>query len=104
MAITVEWMLAGLEQMCRTQMSWVDRPLALTLSGPGGGTWSIEQAGDGRLAITEGNCSEAQATITGVVEEFPLWGTTRRPWRDCRIDITGDEDYATRFLDSMNII
>jgi uncharacterized protein (TIGR03083 family) len=104
MTVTMEWMLAGLEQMCRDQMKWVDRPLALVLDGPGGGVWSIEQAGGGVLAIGEGDVPQSAATITGLTEEFPLWGTTRRPWRSCAVTVTGDREYATRFLDAMNII
>jgi uncharacterized protein (TIGR03083 family) len=104
LTVTMEWMLTGLEQMCRQQMTWVDRPLTLVLDGPGGGVWSIEQAGGGMLAIGDGGAPRSAATITGVTEEFPLWGTTRRPWRDCAVVISGDREYATRFLDAMNII
>jgi len=104
MTVTMEWMLAGLEQMCRNQMTWVDRPLTLILDGPGGGIWSVEQAGGGVLAISEGDSLQSAATINGLTEEFPLWGTTRQPWRDCSVTLSGDRDYATRFLDAMNII
>jgi uncharacterized protein (TIGR03083 family) len=39
---TIEWMLAGLPWMCADALAGVvDRPLELTLDGPGGGTWTI---------------------------------------------------------------
>jgi uncharacterized damage-inducible protein DinB len=104
MAVAVEWMLAGLEQMCRPQMAWLDRPLALSLLGPGGGLWTVTPVGDGRLHVGEGRSPHSVSTITGHTDEFPLWGTRRRPWQACEITITGDTHYATCFLDVLNII
>ena len=44
---TMEWMLAGLPWMCADALApVVDRPLALALEGPGGGTWTIAPGGD----------------------------------------------------------
>jgi uncharacterized protein (TIGR03083 family) len=104
MAVAVEWMLAGLEQMCRPQMAWLDRPLALSLLGPGGGSWTVMPVGGGRLHISEGASPRSVSTITGQADEFPLWGTRRRPWQACDITISDDTDYATRFLDALNIV
>jgi hypothetical protein len=104
MAVTVEWMLAGLEQMCRPQMAWLDRPLGLSLLGPGGGLWTVTPVGGGRLHVGEGRSPHSVSTITGHTDEFPLWGTKRRPWRACEITIAGDTHYATCFLDVLNII
>ena len=53
LAATLEWMLSGLEQMNRDQMWWLDKSLTLTLTGPAGGTWSINPAGQGQLTVTE---------------------------------------------------
>jgi hypothetical protein len=44
------------------------------------------------------------AQIRSASEEFPLWATTRTPWRQADLAITGDAGYATRFLDSLNIV
>ncbi|WP_264004218.1 maleylpyruvate isomerase N-terminal domain-containing protein [Mycolicibacterium sphagni] len=40
MAVVLEWMLAVLSNQLRAAVPpWLDRPLAITLTGPGGGTW-----------------------------------------------------------------
>jgi hypothetical protein len=44
------------------------------------------------------------AHITGLAEEFPVWGTRRQPWRDHDLKLEGDEAYATRFLDAVKIV
>ena len=57
---TVEWMLAGLPWMSRRSSPFVDRPVVLALTGPGGGTWTIAPGGDdGRVAVTEGAAGDA---------------------------------------------
>ena len=35
--------------------------------------------------------------------DFVIWGTRRAPWRDL-VKVEGDEAYAARFLDAINII
>lgn len=101
---TLEWMLAGLEQMNRDKMGWVDRPLTLSLAGPGGGTWTVAPAGDGLLRVTPGRCDAAAATVAGESIDFPAWATARTPWRTVDLGITGDDLFASRFLDAVNII
>jgi uncharacterized protein (TIGR03083 family) len=102
---TVEWMLAGLPWMCADELrDVVDRPVALTLEGPGGGTWTIAPGGpDGRVAVVEQPGSDAVATVHSTDHDFVIWGTRRAPWRD-HVKIDGDADYAARVLDAVNII
>ncbi|MGH9035029.1 MAG: maleylpyruvate isomerase family mycothiol-dependent enzyme [Acidimicrobiia bacterium] len=104
MAAVLEWMLALLAQMCREGLSFMDRPVLLTLEGPGGGTWGVVPKPGGKLAVEPGPTVGAVAHITGLAEEFPLWGTTRRPWRDHDLKLEGDEAYATRFLDAVKVV
>lgn len=104
MATVVEWLIAGLPQMCRGAMTWVDRPLTLTLEGGGGGAWMIDRGTGGLLRIDPGVRGSATAGITGAVTDFPIWGTRRRPWRDYGLVLDGDRELATRFLDSLNLI
>ena len=106
LAATLEWMLAGLEQMNRDPMRWLDKSLTLTLTGPAGGTWSIHPAGHGRLTVTEstGTTTTAAAAITGVSTDFPAWATNRIPWRSADLTITGNAVYAEKFLDALHII
>jgi hypothetical protein len=105
LAVTLEWMLTGLEQMNRDQMRWLDKSLTLALTGPAGGNWRIDPAGKGRLAVTEStDTTSAAATITGVSADFPGWATNRIAWRTAGLTITGNTDYAKRFLDALHII
>ena len=50
MAVVLEWMMAVLSNQIRAQApSFLDRPLAITLTGPGGGTWRV--APDGSVTV-----------------------------------------------------
>src|SRR6185437_13325358 len=65
LAPVVEWMLAGLPWMCSDELAFVERPVTLTLTGAGGGTWSIGPGGeDGRLLVSDGTAADSAATIT----------------------------------------
>lgn len=104
-AAVLEWLLAGLPQMCGAALSWLDRPVALVLTGDGGGAWTVSpQGAERRLRVDEGRSPVAAAAITGAAADFPIWGTTRRPWRDYGLTIEGDEELATRFLDALNLV
>jgi len=101
MAAVLEWMTAVLSrQLTRQRPAWLDRPVSLTLSGPGGGSWRIDPSG----AVVPGHAEPAVAQITGVALEFPEWGTARANWRDREVTISGDAEYGTRFLDAVNVI
>jgi uncharacterized protein (TIGR03083 family) len=101
---TIEWMLAGLPWMCVEQLAFVDRPITLTLTGVGGGTWSIGPGGeDGRVLVREGASSDAAATVTSDAHDFVIWGTQRRPWSQLAT-MSGDAAYARRVLDGIKII
>ena len=103
---TAEWMLAGLPWMSADALRGVvDRPIVLELTGPGAGAWTIAAGDDsteGRVRVTEGAAPDAAATVRSGAHDFVIWGTRRRPWRDL-VEISGDEDYATRFLDAVRI-
>jgi hypothetical protein len=105
MAAVMEWLMTGLPQMCGPALGWLDRPVALILHGEGGGAWTVSppQPG-GRIRVDPGRSPVAAAAVTGGVADFPVWGTTRRPWRDYGLTIEGDEELATRFLDSLNLV
>jgi hypothetical protein len=84
----------------RNDFGWLSHPLAVVLEGTGGGSWRIEPGG----ALTEGPAEAAAAVIVGQSTEFPEWATCRAAWRDRNIRMLGDEEYAIRFLDSLNIV
>ena len=101
MAVTLEWMMAVLDNQLRAaRPAWLDRPLSITLAGPGGGTWLVEASG----AVTAGRSDPAVAAIRSVAVQFPEWGTRRAGWRDRDVDIAGDCDYAAAFLDEINVV
>jgi uncharacterized protein (TIGR03083 family) len=100
MRAVLTWMIAVLSnQVAQAPVAGLDARLALTLTGPGGGTWWFDQAGG--LTPTDGTVA---ARITAPALTFPDWGTQRSPWRDSDVTITGDTDLTTRFLDTVNII
>ena len=100
---TLEWMLAGLPWMSQEALTFVDRPVVLRLTGPGGGTWTIAPGGeDGRVHVTEGAAPDAAATITSDAHDFVAWATHRRQWSEC-VEIEGDEPYASTVLDAIHI-
>lgn len=103
LAVVIEWMMAGLEQMNRDNMGWLDQPIGLTLTGPGGGSWRVEPGRGERLRVTSGSVTDTAAQITGDVEAFPSWSTTRSSWREAGLAVTGDTDLATKFLDSIDL-
>lgn len=104
MSVVLSWMMALLQGSHRSRLAWLDAPLALTLHGPGGDTWRIEPAGKGRLQVRVGSPSGTAAQISGQSLEFPAWSTTRTPWRDSDVKITGDAAVAERFLDALNLV
>jgi hypothetical protein len=96
---TIEWMLAGLPQMCAANLEGkLDAPINLVLSGPGGGDYILSSAG-----VAPGRDPAAVATVTSTAADFVVWGTQRRPWASY-VAIEGDERAAAAVLDVINII
>ncbi|MGY4101910.1 maleylpyruvate isomerase N-terminal domain-containing protein [Nocardia sp. R16R-3T] len=96
------WMFAVLSnQVESAETDWLAYPLDIVLRGPGGGIWRIHPGGSINAGHSDG---PAAATIEGWSGEFPEWATGRVSWRDREVRIRGDEDYATRFLDGVNIV
>ncbi|MER7564090.1 hypothetical protein ABTZ93_14110 [Streptomyces sp. NPDC097941] len=100
MRAVLTWMLAVLDNQVRqSPVAGLDGRVALTLTGPGGGTWWIDEAG----ALPPSNGPVA-AHITAPALTFPDWGTQRSSWRDHDVTVTGDTELAARFLDAVNVI
>ncbi len=100
----IGWMWAGLPQMCTAAMRIVDRPLAVNLTGPGGGSWTLVPADEsGFISVTEGADSGAAATVTSTAHDFVSWGTKRSPWRQA-CTLAGDDRYAALVFDAIDII
>ena len=101
MTVILEWMMAVLSNQLRAASpAWLDRPLAITLTGPGGGTWRVAPGG----SVTPGPPEPSAAQITAVALEFPQWATRRTSWQDRDVRISGDAEYAAAFLDTVNVV
>lgn len=103
MASMLTWLTVLLERSHREALSWLDAPVALTLTGPGGGSWCLEPRG-GRIRVRPGPVTTAAARIAALAEEFPLWSTRRLSWRACAVAVTGDVELGSRILDSINLV
>ncbi|WP_216898137.1 maleylpyruvate isomerase N-terminal domain-containing protein [Nocardia alni] len=103
MAALLSWLTAQLERSHREALGWLDAVVALTLRGPGGGTWRLDPR-DGRLRMRPGEAAGATTHIAARSLEFPQWSTRRVPWRACEVTITGDAEVGTRVLDSINLL
>jgi uncharacterized protein (TIGR03083 family) len=104
LAVTLEWMLAGLPAMSGDRLDWLERGVELVLLGAGGGTWGMTPGEGGRVRVTEGPARDPGVTIEAEAAGFPEWATSRTPWRSADVRLKGDEDLGTRFLDSARII
>ncbi|WP_286014388.1 MULTISPECIES: maleylpyruvate isomerase N-terminal domain-containing protein [Nocardia] len=103
MTAILGWLTTLLSRSHREALSWLDTPVALTLTGPGGGTWRIEPHA-GRLHVHPGRAAGAAAHIAGLALEFPQWSTRRIPWRACAVAVSGDAELGARVLDSINLV
>lgn len=101
----LDWMLAGLPQMCADEMrAAVTAPIQLELTGPGGGTWTVAPAGEAEFVqVSEGAHPDLAATVTSTAHDFISWATKRSDWRDS-CTVTGDEALAAQVLDVVNVV
>jgi uncharacterized protein (TIGR03083 family) len=102
LGVVLEWMLAGLPQMCAEALAGAPaQPVNLVFDGPGGGAYVLAPGDDGWV-VTEGSDAGAP-TVTTTVHDFVSWGTKRSDWRD---SVTGDVDHdgVAAVLDAVNII
>ncbi|WP_328392120.1 maleylpyruvate isomerase family mycothiol-dependent enzyme [Nocardia sp. NBC_00416] len=97
----VDWMWAGLPQMCPEVAPALTRPLGVRLTGPGEGAWTLTSIGD-RVAVTAG-IDSSDTIVSSSAADFVLWGTGRSPWAE-QVAISGDDEYATAVLDLIDIV
>ena len=101
MAVVLEWMMAVLSNQLRaTRPAWLDRPVSIALTGPGGGAWLITRSG----ATESGDDRSGAARITAAAAEFPSWGTRRSHWHERDVRIDGDVEYGAQLLNWVNIV
>lgn len=99
---TIGWMITGMPQMQPNLGRSLTAPITLTLTGPGGGSWTISPAGND-IVVVAGASITAVAEVSSNGHSFVNWGTQRSHWSEhCKV--TGDQSVAAAFLDALNII
>ena len=99
---TLEWMLAGLPQMCAGELAVAPRQAVnLAFEGAGGGSYLLAPGTDAWI-VSEGANPDVPTIVTSV-HDFVSWGTKRSDWRD---QVTADHDNpdVASVLDAINII
>jgi hypothetical protein len=95
-------MMAALAPMCGEAIHpHLDAPLAITLTGPGGGTWSIARD-NGAVRVLADDASDRMAAVASSDHDFVVWGSQRRSWRELA-QVDGDTERAARVLDAIRI-
>lgn len=100
-AVVLEWMLAGLPQMCADALIQVEpQTVNLVFDGPGGGSYVLAP-GD-TWTVTPGSGPDVP-TVRTTVHDFVAWGTKRSDWRT---SVGGDTDHdgVAGVLDAIDII
>ena len=100
----IEWMIAGLPQMCSKDLTSLKKPILLRLTGAGGGEWLLHNSEENELIQIDNHLEQdASASITSTSHDFVSWATHRSSWEDyCALD--GDVEYASSLVGSINII
>ncbi|MFE7420002.1 maleylpyruvate isomerase N-terminal domain-containing protein [Rhodococcus sp. NPDC057529] len=104
MRSSLTWLIAGLPQMSPRRLSaTLTAPVALKLTGPGGGIWTLASGRDaGGVTIAEGSVDPA-ATITSTADSFHLWGTHRGSRHDLDVSLGGNAALASAVLDAIHV-
>ncbi len=103
---TVEWMLAGLPQMCADALAAVPaQPINLVFDGPAASSWCLtpgDSAAGPRWVVANGADDDAPVVRT-TAHDFVSWGTKRSDWRGSS---TGDVSNPAvgAVLDAINVI
>jgi uncharacterized protein (TIGR03083 family) len=100
---TVDWMLAGLPQMTPGALSWLEAPVTLSLTGPGGRDVHIAPSGEGNVEVRDGQAPGSIASVQSSSADFVVWATQRRDWRTLPVSIAGQADVAERFCDAVHV-
>ncbi len=99
---TVEWMLAGLPQMCATELgAGPDQPVNIVFDGPAANSFCLSPGPNGWTVAN--HCDDDAPVIKTTAHDFVSWGTKRADWRGTS---TGDVSIVNvqRVLDAINII
>lgn len=98
---TLEWMLAGLPQMCEPALSSCTQGVNLVFDGPAAGSYVVAP-GAPLWTVTPGVVASLP-TVKTSAHSFVSWATKRADWRD-QATVEGDAAAAAPTLDALNII
>ena len=99
---TVDWMMAGLPQMCTEALDAApNQAVNLVLDGPGAGSYHLCPGADGWV-VAIGADDDAPVVRT-TAHDFVSWGTKRADWRSTSTGDIGNPDVAA-VLDAINVI
>lgn len=101
MRSSLEWLMAGLPQMSPARLAQaLDAPVALELTGPGGGTWTLRRTESGVQIFREG--ADAAARLISTADQFLRWGTHRQPWQEV-LTISGEPALAGAVASAIHV-
>lgn len=106
LAATLEWMLAGLPQMCARELAAAPhQPINLVFDGPAASSFCLTPGAgtaDAAWIVAVGADDDAPVVRT-TAHDFVSWGTKRSDWRS---STTGDveHDGVAGVLDAINVI
>ena len=100
---TLEWMLAGLPQMCADELAAASpQSVNLVVDGPAANSWCLSPGDGSRWVIANGADDDAPVVRT-TAHDFVSWGTKRSDWRDSSAGDVADPAVAS-VLDAINVI
>jgi uncharacterized protein (TIGR03083 family) len=99
---TLEWMLAGIPQMCTEALAGCSQGVNLEFSDVGEpSVYALQPGADGGLWTVSEGAADGLPTATSNVHDFISWGTKRADWRDMGVTVEGA---AAGTLDAINVI
>lgn len=101
LSATLEWMLAGLPQMCESALSGCTQGVNLIFEGPAAGNYMLTPGG--ALWTVSAGRDPSLPIATTTVHDFVSWGTKRVDWRGS-VTMAPDASAAATTLDALNII
>ena len=99
LSATVEWMLAGLPQMCAGALAGCTQGVNLEFTDLGGESYRFETGSPG-WTVSVGS-DPSLPTVTTTAHDFISWGTKRADWRSFGVSADGA---AAATLDAINVI
>lgn len=105
MVPTLDWMVAGIPQMCGAEIARsLTSPVEIRLEGPGARRFVLLPIpGEETPIEVQPATGTYDTVVTSSAIDFLSWGTTRSSWRPA-VRITGDEAHAAEVLDRINVV